>query len=193
MYNSKMSRFFFRMMLMLLAVVMLLSSFGVFAFAEPADGADENSASDGVLDDAEGGETSEDESVMPEADENDVIINGDGQVGVEEVSDEELKKLHIEGFERTGMYDDYYQKYAEYDKKLSPIVIDPRNYVSTTASAQKLDSYEGKNGVVKVDKNGEFVYEVQIPETGMYALELTYFPMADKITRDLEFAVYIDA
>ena len=59
MYNSKMSRFFFRMMLMLLAVVMLLSSFGVFAFAEPADGADENSASDGVLDDAEGGETSE--------------------------------------------------------------------------------------------------------------------------------------
>lgn len=192
MYNSKMSRFFFRMMLMLLAVVMLLSSFGVFAFAEPADGADENSASDGVLDDAEGGETSEDESVMPEADENDVIINGDGQVGVEEVSDEELKKLHIEGFERTGMYDDYYQKYAEYDKKLSPIVIDPRNYVSTTASAQKLDSYEGKNGVVKVDKNGEFVYEVQIPETGMYALELTYFPMADKITRDLEFAVYID-
>ena len=133
MYNSKMSRFFFRMMLMLLAVVMLLSSFGVFAFAEPADGADENSASDGVLDDAEGGETSEDESVMPEADENDVIINGDGQVGVEEVSDEELKKLHIEGFERTDMYDDYYQKYAEYDKKLSPIVIDPRNYVSTAS------------------------------------------------------------
>ena len=64
------------------------------------------------------------------------------------------------------MYDDYYQKYAEYDKKLSPIVIDPRNYVSTTASAQKLDSYEGKNGVVKVDKNGEFVYEVQIPGNG---------------------------
>ena len=89
MYNSKMPRFFFRTMLMLLAVVMLLSSFSVFAFAETADGADENSVSDGDVSGAEiGDETSDgtdDEPIMPDADENDSILNGDGEVGAEEV------------------------------------------------------------------------------------------------------------
>lgn len=191
MYNSKMSKFLLSTMYMLLAFVIFLSSFSVFVFAENEDDASAAASSEAAQGE-DSAETGSAASPTPAKGGSSVEAGSNRDDNQEVVDDEALKQLHIEGFERTGIYDDYYRQYADYDKKLPEVVIDPRTYDSTTAQVSQHESYEGKNGVVKVEKNGEFVYTVQIPESGMYAFEFTYFPMQDKITRDLEFGIYID-
>ena len=192
MCNSKLPKFLTRTLYMLLAVIILLSSFSVYAFAD----AEEDLLTDAAYDEAYGDkptdETETQGSSSAPAGGSVVVAGGKENNTTETVDDETLRQLHIEGFERTGLYDDYYQKYAEYDKKLPEVVVDPKSYVSTTATVTQFDEYNGQTGVIKVDKNGEFVYTVQIPETGLYSIEFTYYPEIDNVTRDLEFAVYID-
>lgn len=175
-------------MYMLLAVIILLSSFSVFALAEPEDDSSADVSSETGSDD----DTEFNSSPAPSKGSSVVEAGSNKDDNKVTVDDEELKKLHIEGFERTGIYDEYYQKYAEYDKKLPEVVIDPKTYESATAGVTHLDEYEGKQGVIKVDKSGDLVFNVQIPETGMYSFEFTYFPLNDNIKRDLEFAILVD-
>ena len=192
MSNSKISGILLRALFMLLAFVMLLSSFSVFVFAESQNDADQAQSSD----DATDSDISDDDGFVSSPEPSDgstsIEAGGNREDLVETVDDDELRELYIEGFERTGIYDDYYNKYAEYDTVLPEIVINPREFVSTTAEVSQYDEYEGKNNVIKIDKNGELVYNVTVPEDGMYAIEFTYFPLIDKVTRDLEFAIYID-
>lgn len=189
MSNSKVTNFLFRTIFMLLAVVMIISTFSVFALADTETESTDSSATDDssqLLDDVTlpnyaGGGSS-------------IQAGGNKDDNQETVSDEELKELYIEGFERSGEYEDYYDKYSEYIKKLPEIVIDPSSFVSTTAKYQLLDNYNGEKNVVKLEQggNGEFVYKFNVAKTGMYAVEFTYYPEADRVTRDLEFSIYVD-
>lgn len=188
MSNSKMSKVLFRLVLMLLAVSVFVSSLGVITFAaDTAEGAEVSDAESTVT-------TGSEEEAEPEVNKNAVQAGGIENNQEETVDDEELKKLHIEGFERTGEYADYYLNHLKYSKKLPEIVIDPASYVSTTAKFTNHAVYEGEKNVIKIEEggNGEFVYNINVAETGMYNIEFTYFPMADRITRDLEFSIHID-
>lgn len=186
MYNSNVSKTLTRTLVMLLAVVVLLSTFGVFAHAdeETFDATNEEFYEENT------------ESTSSSTTGNSVTGEETEKVDQDAI-DAELMKLHIEGFERTGEYSDYYDKYSEYIKKLPEIVIDPASYVSTTATVSAVENYEDDYGTVKpsgieISKNGEFVYTVEVPETGMYSVEFTYCSLIDRVTRDLEFAIYID-
>ena len=188
MFNSKLAKFLARSMYLLLAVAIFLSCFGVTAFADN-DGEVQTTAADS--DEATVGD--EDVSfASPKPSTGSTLVEAGSEKEDEVIDVEALKNLHIEGFTRTGIYEDYYNQHADLDKKLPQVVVDPRNYVSTTAGVEKLDNFEGKNGVIKLNKNGELTYTVDIPESGMYAVELTYYSMVDKVTRDLEFSIYID-
>ncbi len=189
MHNSKMPKLTSRLLCMLLVVAFLLSTFSVFAFADTvtADASDEVVSEDENL-------VTDDATENP--DELDNIVSSDGSSSnkKEEPTDDELREIVIEGFERKGEYADYIEKYAEYIKKLPDIKIDPLSYESTTATVKTHEKFEGKENVLEMTKDGhgEFVYNVTVPETGMYAVEVDYFAFADKVTRDLEFGILID-
>ena len=185
MCNSKMPKLIFRAICMLLAVMFLMSTFTVFAFADTVSAdSDASSETTGAEDSTEAGET-------PVGDN---IISADGDNKKDEPTDDELRDLVIEGFERTGEYQDYLDKYSKHNVKLKDIKIDPTAFVSTTAKAEVKAEYEGKKNVLVLEKggNGEFVYTINVPKTGLYNVEFTYFAIADKITRDYEFAIYVD-
>ena len=99
---------------------------------------------------------------------------------------------YISGFTRENQYDDYYEKYKEYDTSKESIIIDPNALVSSTATVETNQSYEGKDNVLMLSGNGNLVYSINVPETGLYALEMVYFPQSDKVTRDLEFEILVD-
>ena len=99
---------------------------------------------------------------------------------------------YIAGFTRENQYSDYYEAHKEYDIKRSPISIDPNAVVSNTATIATNQSFEGKDNVLVLSGNGNLVYSFNVPETGMYALEMEYFAQSDKVTRDLEFEILID-
>lgn len=181
MSNSKKSNFIVRLLCVLLAVMFLVSSLSICVFAE---GEVESEVSEQVTE-------TEEQTYSDEAEEGYGVVSDDDE---EELTDEELKELYIEGFERTGEYAEYFEKYLEYSKNLPEIVIDPASYESATAVVVAHPEYEGVQNVVELQKdgNGELVYVFNVAETGMYAVEFTYFPLADTITRDLEFALYID-
>lgn len=192
MHNSKMPKLTSRLLCMLLVAVFLLSTLSAFAFAtETETDASDVEASEGetvAADDAT--EETEDE---PEYD-NIVSADGSSSSKKEELTDDELREIVIEGFERTGEYADYIEKYSEYIKELPEIKIDPLGYESTTATVKAHEKYEGKKNVLEMTKNGhgEFVYNITVAETGMYAVEVDYFAFADEVTRDLEFGILID-
>jgi len=182
MYSSKITKILFKTMFMLLAVIMFLSSFSVFTMA---DGEDVDLETDVSV------ESVEDDALTSDDSKN--AISMDGESGKADEPDvEELMQLYISGFERSGEYADYVEKYSAYNKKMPEVVIDPSAYDSTTATVTKVDEYNGEKNVLKVQKNGEFVYTVTVPETGMYNVEFTYFAEADRVTRDLEFSILID-
>ncbi len=187
MYNSKMPKTIYRVICMLLAVMFLFSTATVFALADDEQEGEISSNSDTL---------SAIEEEANDAAEDDDASSASGAVLNEEVtvSDEELKKLHIEGFERSGGYSDYLDKYSEYNKKLPAIVIDPSTYESATAVVKKHNEYEGKSNVIEIQKdgNGEIVYNVNVDRAGLYSIEFTYFPLIDTVTRDLEFSIHID-
>jgi len=186
MCNSKMPKLMFRAICMLLAVMFLVSTFTVFAFADTV------TAETDVSSEAEG---AEDPAETDTDSDSDNIISADGSTNKkDEPTDDELRELVIEGFERIGEYQDYLDKYSKHNVKLKDIMIDPAAFVSTTAKAEVKAEYEGKKNVLVLEKggNGEFVYTINVPKTGLYNLEFTYFAIADKITRDYEFAIYVD-
>ncbi len=186
MSNGKMTKLAFRMILVLLAVSVFVSSLSVFVLAaDDVEAIAETTEAVGT----EATSESEDSGAKKN---NAVVVGGSDKNQTESVDVEALKNLYIEGFERKGEYADYFLENIKYDKKLPEIVIDPASYTSTTAGVELLGEFEGKKNVLKVNKNGEFVYTVNVPETGMYNVELTYYALADRITRDLEFAILID-
>lgn len=192
MSNGKMSKVLFRLVLMLLAVSVFISSLGVVSFADTADGTEAASGTEPA--DSAVTEDSSEPSEAERPGKNTVVAGGAENNQKDTVSDEELKQLYIEGFERTGEYADYYLEHFDHIKKLPEIIIDPASYVSTTATVKSHEVYEGEENVIEIEKdgNGEFEYIINVPETGMYNVEFTYYPMADIITRDLEFSIHID-
>ena len=199
MSNSKMSKFMTRLILMLLIVSVFASTLGGIAFADEVETTGEEPTSSEVLDEIA-------QEAEEEAKKNTVSVGGDKNNQKEDIDDEELKKLVIEGFERTGEYADYYLEHLEYSKKLPEIVIDPTLYNKelSTAGVEEKAEFDGfkelkekelkkgnkiENNVLDLNKNGDLVYTFNVEETGMYAIEFTYYAKQDAVTRDLEFAV----
>ena len=197
MHNSKMPKLTSRLLCMLLVAVFLLSTFTVFAFAdsEEVDASDAEVSSEEIVE-TDDAEEAEDEEDAEESEELDNIVSADGSSSSkkEELTDDELREIKIEGFERKGDYSEYFEKYEEYNKKMPAIKIDPLSYESTTATVKTHEKYEGKKNVLEMTENGhgEFVYNITVAKTGMYAVEVDYFAFADKVTRDLEFGILID-
>ncbi len=154
-----------RSFLAFLLVLTMAFSMSSFAFADEADGAAvEGSDATGAAD----------ESVSTDSSNN-------------------ASNISVVGFYRDGRYVDYYSKYQEYDVELPEILVNADQLTSVTAPHEIVASYEGRDQVLVTSGIGSVTYTINVAETGMYALELDYFPLlGDGNGKNYELAVYID-
>lgn len=108
-------------------------------------------------------------------------------------------EVSVVGFHRDGRYVDYYEEHKADDVPRDyEIVIDATDITSATADHVIHETFgNGKDNVRKTVLEttdvGELTYTIDVAETGMYALEIVYFPLVgDDTGKDYEFGVKID-
>ncbi len=99
---------------------------------------------------------------------------------------------YLTGFVRKNLYNDYYEKYVDYDVALPTIEVDGVSFSSTTAPVKNEAAYEGASGVAVISGVGDITFTVNVPTTGMYALKMNYFPIIDQTGNDIEIALKVD-
>ena len=99
---------------------------------------------------------------------------------------------YLTGFVRENLYNDYYDKFMQYDMALPTVEVDGTSFAGATAKVKKEATYEDASTVAVIEKEGSLTYNVTVPETGMYALEMNYFPIVDINGNDIEIAFKID-
>jgi ABC-type glycerol-3-phosphate transport system substrate-binding protein len=99
----------------------------------------------------------------------------------------------LSGFVKQNTYDKYLEKNKDAPKPQGETVIKGTSYVSAVdASVKALSSLDGKSDVLQWDNGSGYVeWEVDVPETGLYNLSMSYYPLAAK-GRDIELGLYID-
>lgn len=99
----------------------------------------------------------------------------------------------LSGFVKQNTYEKYIEKYKDAIRPSREINVKGSSYTSADGAGVKiLDSFSGKNQVLKWDSESGYVeWEVDVPETGLYNLALNYFPVEAK-GRDIELGLYID-
>ena len=99
---------------------------------------------------------------------------------------------YLTGFVRDNLYSDYYDKYAEYDVALPTVEVDGTAYTAATADVSKEATYEGESNVAVVKGTGDITFTVEVAQTGMYAVELKYFPIVNENGNDIEVGFSVD-
>ncbi len=141
---------------------------------------------------AEGEETT---TEAPSAEQTDATDEGNGayyDAQKENAADSAATESYLTGFVRDNLYTDYYDKYAEYDVVMPTVEVDGTAYTSATAKVSKKDTYEGESNVAVVEGTGDITFTVDAPETGMYAVELKYFPIENENGNDIEIGFSVD-
>ncbi len=175
---KKMSSVFRSLLAMLLALAMILSM-SVIVFADEAEVVDSNAA----VEDVEGNAEAAPEDSGPSTPA--ATVTPEGADGSGEVS--------LVGFHRDGRYVDYYLEHAKDDVAVPEILISADQLIAATAPHVIQPTYEGRDNVVVMSDVGSFTYSFEVAQTGMYALEMSYFQLlGDGNGKDYELAVYVD-
>jgi ABC-type sugar transport system, periplasmic component len=101
----------------------------------------------------------------------------------------------IEDLIDTISYTEYDEKYADVAKANQTITIDAADYDAsqTTADVEVLTDYSGSTGSsLQMGPSGNTVWNVNIPETGRYAMRITYIPVVGDTVTTIERMLYID-
>ncbi len=169
-----------------LAVIMVLVmalSMASFAFADE-EAEDTEEATDSATVETESEKEEEPEDEGPSA-------------PVETVTPEGLEEsettVSLIGFYRGGRYVDYYNEHAADDVAAPEILVDGTAITSATAPYEAAATYENHNNVLVMKDIGELTYTIDVKQTGMYALQLVYFPLlGDGNGKDYELSIAVD-
>ncbi|MBQ6946574.1 MAG: extracellular solute-binding protein [Clostridia bacterium] len=107
-------------------------------------------------------------------------------------TDSSETESYLTGFVRDNLYNDYYDKFMQYDMVLPTVEVDGASYASATAKVKSEGTFEGATSVAVIEGRGDLTYTVNVPETGMYAVEMNYFPIINENGNDIEIAIKID-
>lgn len=78
-------------------------------------------------------------------------------------------------------YREYLEQHANKIDGSSEIVIQPETYVHADAEVEIYDSFEGMAGKsVRTGDSGSITWEIEVPESGMYNIEVLYYPIEGK-------------
>ncbi|MBQ7095438.1 MAG: extracellular solute-binding protein [Clostridia bacterium] len=170
-------------LLAIILIMVMALSMATFVFAdEELEDAEQATTEEG---DAEDGATDE-EIAQP-------IVTGPAETVTPEGLEDNQSSVSVVGFHRDGRYVDYYNEHLDADKKLPEVLVAGNAVTSGSAKYALAENYEGKSNVLLMEKEGTLVYTVDVAETGMYALELSYFPLlGDGNGKDYELQILID-
>ena len=109
-----------------------------------------------------------------------------------------LNESLIAGVSRSDTYSSYINSHADAAYPKQPIVINAKDYVSVSADENgarpeiEVKEYEGESdAMVWTNHGGVIDYEFEVPETGLYNLELFYYTISGSNTV-IEVAMRID-
>ena len=99
----------------------------------------------------------------------------------------------IDASNRENTYLSYTKMYADAARPTTEVTIYGKDYVSAGNGAEvSVADVDGKSGVAKwANQEGTLTFEVDVPETGVYNIEVSYEALAGGTT-DIEFAMLID-
>ena len=124
--------------------------------------------------------------------ETDAAETDDSYLAGQTSADSADTESYLTGFVRENLYNDYYDKYLEYDMALPTVEVDGTSFTSATAKVKKEATYEEAASVAVVEDVGDVTFTVNVPETGMYAVELNYFPIINENGNNIEIAFKVD-
>lgn len=160
-------------------ILVMVFSMTTFVFADEEIVDDESVSSEGA--------DAEDEEIAAP------ITNGPAETVTPEGMDSAESQVSVVGFYRDGRYVDYFNKYQAHDVKLPEIKVAAGSVTSSTAPYAVMKTYEGKKNVLVMEKEGNLTYTVKVAKTGLYALELGYYPLlGDGNGKDYEIGIRID-
>ncbi len=89
-------------------------------------------------------------------------------------------------------YSDYYDQYSGMTRPDAEILTYCKDYSEVTGGEFSVGSHAEKNDVLVWNSNdGEVTYNVMIPETGIYCMNMSYYPIESTATT-IEFGIEID-
>ncbi|NMA79061.1 MAG: ABC transporter substrate-binding protein, partial [Clostridiales bacterium] len=89
-------------------------------------------------------------------------------------------------------YSEYLDEHSEKTRPMEEIVINATDYIkSDGAELEKLNSYEGEDGVLKwSNQGGEVTYSVDVKNAGIYNIKMVYHPLeGNNITTEFELLI----
>ncbi len=118
--------------------------------------------------------------------------DGNDAVGASQATGTSDTESYLAGFVRDNLYADYYEKHSHLDVSLPEVRVEGTDYSASTATVKNETAYEGSESVAVFGSTGNVTYTVNVPETGMYAMEFNYFPIISANGNDIEIALTVD-
>lgn len=124
-----------------------------------------------------------------DSDNRDAAAGNDQSVSVTQDINAEL----VDASNRENAYSNYVKRHKDDPRPDHEILIDGKDFVSVDNGAEvEVASVDGKDNVAKwSNQQGSLSYEVDIPESGVYNIEMGYEALEGRTT-EIEFALLID-
>ena len=100
-------------------------------------------------------------------------------------------------YEEQETYSDYYDQYAEQPRPATEIAVSGANFQKADCESYEAGSYTDKNGesrnnaLIWNNAEGSFSYQMNVPETGIYSVQMTYCPIVSN-TSEISVSLAID-
>ena len=100
-------------------------------------------------------------------------------------------------YEEQETYSDYYDQYAEQSRPAAEITVSGADFQKADCESYEAGSYTDKNGesrnnvLIWNNAEGSFSYQMNVPETGIYSVQMTYCPIVSN-TSEISVSLAID-
>ena len=100
-------------------------------------------------------------------------------------------------YEEQETYSDYYDQYAEQPRPATEIAVSGADFQKADCESYEAGSYTDKNGesrnnaLIWNNAEGSFSYQLNVPETGIYSVQMTYCPIVSN-TSEISVSLAID-
>ena len=100
-------------------------------------------------------------------------------------------------YEEQETYSDYYDQYAEQPRPTAEITVSGADFQKADCESYEAGSYTDKNGesrnnaLIWNNAEGSFSYQLNVPETGIYSVQMTYCPIVSN-TSEISVSLAID-
>ncbi|MDO5125055.1 MAG: extracellular solute-binding protein [Ruminococcus sp.] len=120
--------------------------------------------------------------------DNDVAVNNQGLSVIKDINAE-----MVDASNRENAYTNYVKRHKDDPRPDCEFTIAGKDYVSAGDGAEvEVTTVDGKDNVLKwSNQEGSVSYEVDVPETGVYNIEMGYEALAGRTT-EIEFGLLID-